>query len=230
MFGKLFLVATPIGNLKDMTQRAVDTLREADLVVCEDTRHSKTLLTAYGINKPLFALFQGKEAGKTQRILEKLESGSNIAFITDAGTPNVSDPGYRLVAECSAKGIPVIPIPGPSALICALSASGLPTDAFVFEGFPPPKSGARLRKMESWKEEPRTVIYYESPHRIERSLEDLQKALGDIEVVLARELTKKFEEIHRARISAHLDGFKKKPPLGEFTVLFNLRMQKDAEA
>jgi 16S rRNA (cytidine1402-2'-O)-methyltransferase len=223
--GTLYVVATPIGNLQDITSRAVETLRSADFLICEDTRHSRILLDAYGIRKPTVSLFQGKEAARTESALARLAEGATGAFITDAGTPNVSDPGYRLVAECIRRGIALVTVPGPSALIAALAVSGLPTDAFVFEGFLPPRKAARVRKMKEWIGEGRTVIFYESPHRLAASLADLAEILGDVRIVLARELTKKFEEIVRAPVSSVLKRYEKERPKGEFVVLFNLRMQ-----
>lgn len=227
--GKLYIVATPIGNLKDITHRAVETLKGVDLIACEDTRVSRRLLDEYGIEKPLTSLFQGNEAQKAASVVDRLAEGKNVAFISEAGTPNISDPGYRLVAACVAKGIDVVPIPGPTAVISALSASGLPTDSFIFEGFLPPKQGARVRKMKEWEGEKRTVIFYESPHRIEKSLRDLAGVFGNIRVVIARELTKKFEEIVRLPAEEAAERFAGEKARGEFVVLFNLRMQNEKE-
>lgn len=227
--GRLFLVATPIGNLKDITFRAVEVLKNVDLVACEDTRHSRHLLDAYDIRKPVVSLFQAKENPRTRAVLQRLSRGENVAFITDAGTPNISDPGFRLVSECARQGIEVISVPGPCALISALSVSGLPTDAFRFEGFLPPKRGARVRKMKSWQHEKGTIVYYESPHRIAASLRDLREVYGNVRVVLARELTKKFEEMVRAPLEDILERFETKNPVGEYVVLLNLRIQNPGQ-
>ena len=177
--GKLYVVATPIGNLKDMTYRAVEVLKAVDLIACEDTRHARILLDHYGIDRPLTSLFQANEAAKASSLIDRIVEGGNIALISDAGTPNISDPGYRIVEACVKRGVEVVAVPGPSAVVAAMSVSGLPTDAFIFEGFLPVKSGARRNKMESWKSERRTVIFYESPHRIVRALEDIRAVFGD---------------------------------------------------
>lgn len=231
MAGTLFVVSTPIGNLKDITHRAVEVLKAVQVIACEDTRHSRHLLSFYGVHKPLVSLYQGREKTRTQSVIERLEKGEDVAFICDAGTPNISDPGYRLVSRCVEKEIPMVSVPGSCALISALSISGLPTDAFVFEGFLPPKKSARCKKMQSWKGERRTIVYYESPHRFLSSLEDLSSCLGNISIVIARELTKKFEEVVRGPVERMIELFRERKPLGEFVILFNLRTQpsKDKE-
>ncbi len=223
--GKLYVVSTPIGNRGDITYRAVEVLKSVDFVICEDTRHSGALFDFYGIQKPLESFFEGNENRKTPRLAERLAAGENAALVTDAGTPVISDPGYRLVCECVRRGVEVVSVPGPSALLSALSISGLPTDAFVFEGFMPPKSGARRKRFEGWKNETRTVIFYESCHRIVEALEDMEAVLGNVRVVVARELTKKFEEVVRLRVKDAAAHFGKQKPLGEFVVLFNLKME-----
>ena len=168
MSGKLYVVSTPIGNLKDITHRAVEILKDVDLIACEDTRRTKILLNHYGIQKPLFSLFQAKERKKSEEILKKLAEDKDVALVSDAGTPTIQDPGFPLIRSCVEKGIEIVSIPGPSALISALSISGLPTDAFVFEGFLPVKSGARKKKIAGWTGEKRTIIFYESPYRVVR--------------------------------------------------------------
>jgi len=194
----LYLVATPIGNLEDITLRALRILREeVDRIACEDTRHSRKLLDHYQIAKPLVSYHDHNEKERGTQLLDALRNGERIALISDAGTPLISDPGYRLAALAAAEGIPVIPIPGPSALVAALCASGLPTDSFVFGGFLPPKQGQRRKALETWSESTATLVFYEAPHRIVEALEDVDAVLGDRPVVLARELTKLHEEFHR---------------------------------
>lgn len=194
----LYLIATPIGNLEDITVRALRILREeVDRIACEDTRHSRKLLDHYGIDKPLVSYHDHNERERGDELLAALRAGERIALISDAGTPLISDPGYRLVSAAAAEGIAVIPIPGPSAIPTALCASGLATDAFVFGGFLPPKQGQRRKALEAWAESPATLIFYEAPHRIADALEDVETVLGDRPVVLARELTKLHEEFLR---------------------------------
>lgn len=220
--GILYLVSTPIGNLADITYRAVEVLKKVDVIVCEDTRHSKILLEHYGIHKPLISYFDSSERRKAPLILDKIKEGASVALISDAGTPGIADPGFRLVEGAIQEGIRLEAIPGPSAFLMALSLSGLPTDRFIFEGFLPVKSGQRRRKFASLKDADRTVIFYESPHRILKSLEDLKESLGDVHIVVARELTKKFEEITRAPVSVAIERYSKGKVLGEFVILFNL--------
>ncbi|MBB1473751.1 16S rRNA (cytidine(1402)-2'-O)-methyltransferase [Luteimonas sp. MC1782] len=194
--GTLHIVATPIGNLADMSPRALDTLRAVDAICAEDTRHTRHLLAHFGIERPLLAVHEHNEDEQATRLVARLLAGDSLALVSDAGTPLVSDPGYRLVRAARAAGIRVSPVPGPSALVAALSAAGLPSDRFVFEGFLPAKSGARREHLEQLAGEPRTLIFYESSHRIVESLADLRTVLGDARrAVLARELTKLFETI-----------------------------------
>ncbi len=194
--GILYIVATPIGNLQDITQRALDTFAQVDLIAAEDTRHSGLLLSHYGIKKPFFALHDHNEQEKAHILVEKLKQGSNIALISDAGTPLISDPGFHLVRQCREAGIRVVPLPGACAAITALCASGIASDRFCFEGFLPAKSKARKDKLENIAEEDRTLIFYESTHRILDTLEDMQSVLGEERyIVLAREMTKTWETI-----------------------------------
>ncbi len=194
MAGELYVVATPIGNLGDMVPRAVEVLHAADLIAAEDTRHSGRLLKHLGIEKPMVAYHDYGEQRQVGRIIQALEQGQKVALISDAGTPLISDPGYRLVRDVRQRGVKVIPVPGPCAAIAALSASGLPSDRFSFEGFPPAKSVARFKKFTALADDGRTLIFYESPHRILESLADMSQAFGgDREAVMARELTKAFE-------------------------------------
>ncbi|AYO32951.1 16S rRNA (cytidine(1402)-2'-O)-methyltransferase [Haemophilus influenzae] len=194
--GILYIVATPIGNLQDITQRALETFAQVDLIAAEDTRHSGLLLSHYGIKKPFFALHDHNEQEKAHILVEKLKQGSNIALISDAGTPLISDPGFHLVRQCREAGIRVVPLPGACAAITALCASGIASDRFCFEGFLPAKSKARKDKLENIAEEDRTLIFYESTHRILDTLEDMQAVLGEERyIVLAREMTKTWETI-----------------------------------
>ena len=194
--GILYIVATPIGNLQDITQRALDTFAQVDLIAAEDTRHSGLLLSQYGIKKPFFALHDHNEQEKAHILVEKLKQGSHIALISDAGTPLISDPGFHLVRQCREAGIRVVPLPGACAAITALCASGIASDRFCFEGFLPAKSKARKDKLENIAEEDRTLIFYESTHRILDTLEDMQSVLGEERyIVLAREITKTWETI-----------------------------------
>lgn len=203
--GSLYIVATPIGHLDDITLRAIEVLNSVDLIAAEDTRHSQRLLSHLNIRKPLSALHEHNEKEKASQLLDQVQSGTTLALISDAGTPLISDPGYHLVKLAHERNIRVIPIPGPSALIAALSASGLPTDRFIFEGFLPVKSIARRQRLEVLKGETRTLILYEAPHRIVETLSDLVNIFGqDRRAVLARELTKTFETL---RVSSLLPLF-----------------------
>jgi len=218
--GTLYIVATPIGNLEDITFRAVRVLKEADLVACEDTRHTRKLLDHYGISKPLVSYHEHNEQSRSEELLRELKAGKNVALVTDAGTPLISDPGYRLVAGARSEGVPVSPIPGPGAFLAALSASGLATDSFVFLGFLPAKQTQRQKVLESWKSIPSTLVFYEAPHRIVESLRDIGEVLGAREVVVARELTKVHEEFLRGTPSELLATLSARPALkGEITLM-----------
>ncbi|WP_273396258.1 16S rRNA (cytidine(1402)-2'-O)-methyltransferase [Actinobacillus porcinus] len=200
--GILYIVATPIGNLQDITQRALDTFAQVDLIAAEDTRHSGLLLNHYGIKKPFFALHDHNEQQKADLLVEKLQQGTNIALISDAGTPLISDPGFHLVRKCRQAGLKVVPLPGACAAITALCASGIASDRFCFEGFLPAKSKARKDKLQNIAEEDRTLIFYESTHRILDTLEDIETVLGaDRYMVLAREITKTWETISGDTVS-----------------------------
>ncbi|OGW84073.1 MAG: 16S rRNA (cytidine(1402)-2'-O)-methyltransferase, partial [Omnitrophica bacterium RIFCSPHIGHO2_02_FULL_51_18] len=188
----LYIVATPIGNLSDITFRAVETLKKVNFIACEDTRHSKFLLDHYGIKKPLVSYHDFSEKKRAPEILEKLKAGQSVALVSDAGTPGIADPGYRLIRAAIDEGIRVEALPGPSAFLTALILSGLPMHSFVFEGFLPVKSGQKRAKLLSFRDEKRTVIFYESPHRFLKTLELMKDTLDDIDIVVARELTKKF--------------------------------------
>lgn len=216
--GTLYLVATPIGNLEDITYRAVKILTGVDLIAAEDTRKTKILLDHYNIQKEMVSYFAFNEAKRTPELIQKLKQGLSIAIVSDAGTPGISDPAYRLVRAAIDEGINIISIPGASAFISALIVSGLSTDSFVFEGFLPHKKG-RKTKLEQLAKETRTIILYESPHRLLRTLSELLTFMGDRRIVVAREITKKFEEIYRGKISNALNNFSQKSIKGEFVLI-----------
>ncbi|MBK5292291.1 MAG: 16S rRNA (cytidine(1402)-2'-O)-methyltransferase [Acidobacteriia bacterium] len=221
MPGTLFLVSTPIGNLDDITLRAVSTLRQVAVIACEDTRHSRKLLDHLEISTPLLSCHEHNEVGRSQQLVERLLAGDSVALISDAGTPLVSDPGFRLVEAAIAVSIPVVPIPGPSAAVAALSASGLPTDAFRFAGFLPAKRTQRLKQLELLLEVEETIVFYEAPHRILDSLADIEQVLGaERPVVVARELTKLHEEFLRGTASQVHALLSARPAIkGEITLI-----------
>ncbi|HTD86766.1 MAG TPA: 16S rRNA (cytidine(1402)-2'-O)-methyltransferase [Candidatus Binatia bacterium] len=217
--GTLYLVATPIGNLEDITLRALRTLRECNVVAAEDTRRTGLLLKHFEISKPLISYFQFNEVKRSEEILERLRRGEIVALATDAGSPGISDPGERVVQAAIAAGLRVEPVPGPSALIAALTASGLSTEEFHFVGFLPHKSGQRRNKLTALSNVPGTLIFYESPYRIGKLLGELADIFPDRDVVLARELTKKFEEFLRGKPAALIDQLRGRALKGEFVVL-----------
>ena len=221
MPASLFIVATPIGHLDDITRRAIDVLKSVDLIAAEDTRHSAKLLQHYDIRTPLVSYHDHSDASDIEALMARLRSGSSIALISDAGTPMVSDPGYRLVAACQQERLPVVPIPGPSAMTAALSVAGLPTDRFYFEGFLPAKSGQRNHRLKALRTIETTLIFFESPRRLSASLAAMCAELGDREAAICRELTKSHETIRRDRLSA-LSAFVESDPnqqRGELVVL-----------
>lgn len=217
--GKLYLVATPIGNLEDITLRALRTLKECDVIAAEDTRHTGQLLRHYGIRKPLISYFKFNEARRSEEIVARLQRGEKVALVTDAGSPGISDPGERVVRAALAACCPVEAVPGPSALVAALTASGLPTDEFHFVGFLPHKSGQRRKRLETLRHVPGTIALYESPYRIEKLLQELAGIFPDRQVVLARELTKRFEEYLRGKPGELLALTSQRTLKGEFVVL-----------
>jgi 16S rRNA (cytidine1402-2'-O)-methyltransferase len=218
--GSIQLIATPIGNLGDITFRAVEAIRSADLVACEDTRHSRRLLEHLGIrDKELVALHDHNEKVKSAALVERVIEGARLVYLSDAGTPGVSDPGYRLVNAAHAEGVPVEVLPGPSAVVTALAGSGLPSDAFYFGGFLPVKSGRRARELGEALARRETSIFFESPHRLAGTLAMLQELDPLREVCVARELTKKFETYHRGSVATLVEEFKARPPKGEITLL-----------
>jgi 16S rRNA (cytidine1402-2'-O)-methyltransferase len=217
--GCLCLVATPIGNLEDITLRALRVLREADVIACEDTRQTTKLLSHFDISKRLVSYHEHNEITRAPEIVIELEQGAKVALVSDAGTPAISDPGFRLVSLCLRHGIAVVPIPGPSAFVAALAASGMPVEEFTFIGFLPSRPTARRKALRKLASEPRTLALYEAPHRLLDSLEDALEVLGDRPAVIAREVTKTFEEFRRGHIEDLLADVRKKPPRGEITLL-----------
>ncbi len=217
--GKLFVCPTPIGNLKDITLRVLETLKEVDLIAAEDTRETRKLLTHFGIKVPITSYHEHNEVTKGKELLNKLLEGEKIALVSDAGMPGLADPGHRLIKACIENEIEFFVLPGPSAFVVALVASGLPTASFIYQGFLPRKKGERAKLLKSLLSEKRTLVFYESPHRIEKTLEDIWEILGERKVVLARELTKKFEEIIRGNVAKVLAKIKREKPKGEMVLV-----------
>jgi 16S rRNA (cytidine1402-2'-O)-methyltransferase len=217
--GRLYIVATPIGNLSDFTLRAIETLKTVDVVLCEDTRRTRTLMQHYGLTAKLLSVHEHNERSRAASMIERLQRGENAAFVSDAGTPGISDPGARLVDSVVTAGIEVIPIPGPSSVTALLSVSGFPADRFVFEGFLPTKSGQRARRLGELTEEPRTMVFFESPYRIARTLGEMRDAWGERQGCVGRELTKKFEEIRRGTLAELAIWAASKTMRGEFVIV-----------
>ena len=229
MPGTLYLVATPIGNLADITHRALQVLSDVDLIACEDTRHTHKLLNHYGIKTKTISYHEHNEQQRTTDLIDRLKQGTNIAVVSDAGTPSISDPGFRLVRAAIENEIAVIPVPGPSALIAALIAAGLPTDEFFFAGFLPSRSSARRARLAELQSVPGTLIFYEGPHRLAATLKDAYEILGEREAVVARELTKLHEEIRRGRLSQLTADYAEKTDIrGEIVVLIDRNVIKAA--
>lgn len=219
MPGTLYVVATPLGNLEDITLRALRVLKEADLIAAEDTRRTRTLLARYGIATPTTSYFEHNRARKGPYLLRLLEEGKAVALVTDAGTPGISDPGSHLVRAAREAGVPVVPVPGPSAVTAALSVAGLPADRFVFEGFLPAKAGRRRARLRELRALGRTVVLYEGPHRVPETLAAIEEVFGPVEVVLARELTKQFEELRQGTPAALAAAFQGRAIRGEVTLI-----------
>ena len=218
MPGSFYIVSTPIGNLKDITLRAIEALKEVDFIVCEDTRVTSVLLKQYDIHKELISMNAQTESKKIPGLIEKILNGENCALVSDAGTPSISDPGVRLISEAIKNEIKIIPVPGVSALVTALTISGLPTDSFVFEGFLPQKKGRRT-KLKQLAEEERTIVLYESTYRIEKLIKELNEFMPERYSVICRELTKKFEEVRRGFPKELLETFNESINKGEFVVI-----------
>lgn len=225
--GTLYIVSTPIGNLEDITLRALRILKEVDMVAAEDTRHSGKLLSHFGISKPLVSYWGEKEKTKADEVLSVLASGRSVALISDAGTPGISDPGTVLIGKAIEAGISVVPIPGPSALITALSLSGFSTSEFVFVGFLPPKFTYRMKKLKDLSLESRTVIIYEAPHRIIETVSEMSGIFGDRKAVLVKELTKLFEEIYRGTLAEILDQLGASKIAGEYVMVIEGRGEQE---
>jgi 16S rRNA (cytidine1402-2'-O)-methyltransferase len=223
----LYLVATPIGHLRDITLRALDVLKESDLILCEDTRRTKILLDHYEIRKPVTSYHEHSGPGKTAKIVHDLKAGAKIALVSDGGMPLISDPGFELVREVVREGIPFEVLPGANAALTALAASGLATDSFTFYGFLPQKSGARKNKLSKLADREETLIFYESPYRLSKTLADMMEVFGARESVVARELTKKYEEISRGRLSELAVRFSGKKILGEIVILVSGKNRKE---
>lgn len=219
----LYVVATPIGNLKDITLRALEVLKEVDIIAAEDTRHTKILTNHYDITTPLTSYYEHNKITKGDYLVRLLKSGKDVALVSDAGTPGISDPGAHIINLAIKNGISVVGIPGACAFVLGLVLSGLPTDKFAFEGFLPNKSSARRKRLSQFKDEKRTIIFYESPHRILKTLYDILEIMGDVQISIMRELTKKYEEIIRDKVSALIQHFGKTKPRGEFLVVLNPR-------
>ena len=226
--GTLYLVATPIGNLEDMSPRAIRVLREASLIAAEDTRHTGTLLKHFGIKTPLTSYFEHNKLSKLDFILDKLSQG-DVALVSDAGMPAINDPGYELVKAALASDFDVLPVPGPSAPISALAVSGLPTDSFLYLGYLPHKASERRKSVERISNSLYTLIFLESPYRIVESLEDILSILGDRKICVAREMTKMFEEYWRGTVSGAVDYFKSQPARGEFTLVVEGKTKDERE-
>lgn len=224
----LYLVATPIGHLSDISLRALAILSQADLIACEDTRVTSRLLSLYGIKKPLITYHDHNAQTASKKIIEHIQSGRVVALVSDAGTPLISDPGFNLVNDCIQNDLYMTSIPGPSAAITALTLSGLPTDRFLFIGFLPPKSMARKKELVQLSSYPQTIILYEAPHRVVSLLEDIHSELGDRTIVMGRELTKKFEEIQRGTATSLLENLATVEPRGEFVVLIEGAKAKES--
>ena len=225
--GKLYVVGTPIGNLEDITLRAIRILKEVDLIACEDTRRTQKLLNVYKIQTPTVSYHEHNEMTRAPELIIQMEEGSSIALVTDAGMPVVSDPGFRLVHLAVRHSIPVVPVPGASAFVAALAASGLPVDKFRFLGFLPSKKGERRKALEELKDATRTLVFYEAPHRLLEMLKDAREILGEREIVIAREVTKVHEEFVRGTIGTAIEYLKRRPVKGEITVLIGLQAVSD---
>jgi len=220
----LYVVATPIGNLGDITIRALETLGSVDVIACEDTRHTRTLLTRHNITKPLISYYEHNKISRGSHLLRLLEEGKSVALVSDSGTPGISDPGFHMVRLALESNIRVVPIPGPCAATAALSAAGIPADRFIFEGFLPQKKGPRKKRLRALRMHGKAIVVYESPFRIKRLLQDIQEVFGNVEISVARELSKHFEEIKKVRVKDGIAHFNAVKARGEFVVIINVRL------
>lgn len=229
MTGKLYLCATPIGNLEDMSYRAVKTLKEADLIAAEDTRHSIKLLNHFEIKTPMTSYHEYNKVDKAKILVEKMLQGVNVALITDAGTPGISDPGEELVAQAAKAGIEISPVPGPAACICALIMSGLGTRRFCFEAFLPADKRERSVVLDELKNETRTIVIHEAPHHLLKTLKELLEILGDRRISICKEITKKYEDVNRTSIAKAVEYYENNPPRGEYVLVIEGRDRKEIE-
>lgn len=226
--GTLYLVGTPIGNMEDLSPRAQRILDAVDLIAAEDTRHTQGLLARFAIRKPLISYHDHNKERRTPELVSKLKEGSSVAIVSDAGSPGISDPAFTLVRAAVSAGVPVVPIPGPSSALCALEVSGLPTDRFAFEGFLPRRVSRRRARIEELRDDPRTLIFFESPHRLRQCLRDLVESMGERPASISRELTKKFEETRRGTLRSLLGWVESEPPRGEFVLVVGGAPRGDA--
>jgi 16S rRNA (cytidine1402-2'-O)-methyltransferase len=217
--GILYLVGTPIGNVEDLSPRALRVLGAVDLIAAEDTRHTRQLLDRFGVHRPLVSYHDHNKDDRTPDLVARLRAGASVAIVSDAGSPGISDPAFTLVRASVAADVPVVPVPGPSSALCALEVSGLPTDRFAFEGFLPRKPGRRRARIEELRTDPRTLIFFESPHRLDAALTDLLDVMGSRPASLSRELTKKFEETRRGTLASLLEWVRGKAPRGEYVLV-----------
>ncbi len=229
MNGMLYVVSLPIGNLEDITLRALRILKEVDLIAAEDTRHTRKLLSHYDIHTPMISYFEHNETQRDRTLLKKLESGDNIALVSDSGTPAISDPGYTIINACIDAGYTIIPIPGPSSLLSALVVSGFPLHNFTFEGFLAQKKSGRVKKLKSLVNEKRTMVFFESKYRLVKFLNDVLEIFGDREIVVANDITKMFEEIYRGSVSTAIQKYSETEPKGEFTIVVRGSADHDVE-
>lgn len=229
MTGKLYLCATPIGNLEDMSYRAVKTLKEADLIAAEDTRHSIKLLNHFEIKTPMTSYHEYNKVDKAKILVEKMLQGVNVALITDAGTPGISDPGEELVVQAAKAGIEISPVPGPAACICALIMSGLGTRRFCFEAFLPADKKERSVVLDELKNETRTIVIHEAPHHLLKTLKELLEILGDRRISICKEITKKYEDVNRTSIAKAVEYYENNPPRGEYVLVIEGRDRKEIE-
>ncbi len=229
MSGTLYVVSVPIGNLEDITLRALRILKEVDIIAAEDTRHTRKLLSHYDIHTPMISYFEHNETQRDKTLLQKLESGDNIALVPDSGTPAISDPGYTIIKACIDAGINIVPIPGPSSVIAAVVVSGFPLHNFVFEGFPSQKHSGRMKKLRSLVDEKRTMIFFESTHRLVKFLNDMLEVFGDRDIVIANDITKFFEEIYRGSVNSAIEKYTENQPKGEFTIVVKGSLEKENE-